>query len=216
MTAMVAVRWHNQKEVAMRITDVSKLKGPLGELNNQLFGENGEERLAELNLWLKRVTVRVLKLVSTVHVCGAKRFIARGAFGKDNSAGIKFWLGDNFKNNFLEKIEKDVPAADLAVHALTKMFRDDSIRAELTSEHEETFLTHLYELIARQPNGEPGKLLTDGKANIFYIRDAKGVFWAVIACWNSAYREWYFSARSVSLPFEWAVGCQVFSQVSRS
>ncbi len=45
----------------MKITDVSKLKGPLTELNNQLFGENGEERLAELNLWLKRVTPEVKK-----------------------------------------------------------------------------------------------------------------------------------------------------------
>lgn len=39
----------------MKIKDVSKLKGPLAELHNQLFGQNGEERLAELNLWLKRV-----------------------------------------------------------------------------------------------------------------------------------------------------------------
>ena len=40
----------------MKITDVSKLRGPLGELHDQILGENGEERLAELNLWLKRVT----------------------------------------------------------------------------------------------------------------------------------------------------------------
>ncbi len=44
----------------MKISDVSKLRGPLGELMNQLLGQNGEERLAELNLWLKRVGVGIL------------------------------------------------------------------------------------------------------------------------------------------------------------
>ena len=32
----------------MKITDVSKLRGPLGELHDQILGENGEERLAVL------------------------------------------------------------------------------------------------------------------------------------------------------------------------
>ena len=45
----------------MRITDVSKLKGPLGELHDQLFGDNGEERLAGLNLWLKGVMTSTFK-----------------------------------------------------------------------------------------------------------------------------------------------------------
>ena len=197
----------------MRIIDVSKLKGPLGELHDQLFGENGEERLAELNLWLKRVT-SVLKRVATVHVCGAKRFVARAAFGKDNPAGVKFFLGGNFEKNFLGKIEENVPATELAVHTLTKASLDAPIRAELTSEREETTLAYLYELISRQPNGESaGPLLTDGKANVFYVRDAKGDLWAVRAGWYSVSREWGVGAYSVSSPDGWSAGSRVFSQV---
>lgn len=200
-----------------RITDVSRLRGPLGELVDQLFGENGEERLAEFNLWLKRVTIRVLKLVAIVRVSGAKRFVARGAFGKDNPAGIKFWLGSNFTNIFLDKIEEDVPATELAIHTLSKASLDAPIRDELTPDREETFLAYLYELISRQPNGESsGKLLTDGKANIFYIRDAKGNPWAVNAYWGSVYRGWGVDAYPVSDPGEWSSGCQVVSQVSSS
>ena len=195
----------------MKITDVSKLKGPLGELHDQLFGDNGEERLAEFNLWLKRVT-SVLRRVTTVHVCDIKRFIASAAFGKDNPAGIKFFLGENFKNNFLGKIEENVPATELAVDVLTKPLLDAPIRAELTHQREETFLAYFYELISKQPNGEAGPLLTSGYTNVFYIRDVKNIVWAVHAYWRSGDRGWNVNADSVTDPNEWHAGSQDVSQ----
>ncbi|MEX1063783.1 MAG: hypothetical protein WED06_00400 [Candidatus Paceibacterota bacterium] len=197
----------------MKITDVSKLRGPLGELHDQLLGENGEERLAELKLWLKRVT-SVLKRITTVQLRGRKHFVARVAFGEDNPAGIKFFLNEDFKNNFLDKVEKNIPATELSVDILTKQSKDEVIRRELTSEREETFLAYLYELVSHQPNGEDGPFPIDGKANIFYIRDAKDELWAVISGWYSCGRGWDVNACSVTSPDGWVVGYRVFSQVS--
>lgn len=192
--------------------DVSEMRGPLGELFEQCSGENGRARFEEFKLWLKRVTVSTLQLIATIHVCGAKRFVARGAFGKDNPAGIKFYLWDNFRNNLLDKIEENVPETTLAVYTLTKASTDGPIRNELSNE--KTTLAYLHELISAQPNGESGLLLTDGKANIFYVLDAKGSLWAVRARWCSGSRGWVVSAGSVTDPDGWLAGCQVFSQVS--
>lgn len=193
---------------------LSEFEGPLGELVQQC--KSNRDRFEEFKLWLKKVRVRILKLVTTVHVCGAKRFVARGAFGKDNPAGIKFYLWGDFSNNFLDKIEEDIPAGELAIYTLTKGSVDGPIREELTSAYEETKLAYLYELVSRQPNGEAGPLLTDGGANIFYIRDAKGQVWTVRAYWGSAHREWVLRAYSVANPVEWFAGNQVVSQASRS
>ena len=195
----------------MKITDVSKLRGPLGELNDQLFGENGEERLAEFNLWLKGVMVSILKLVAVVHVCGAKRFVARGAFGKDNPAGIKFFLGGNFEKNFLGKVEENVQAVELVGQILIRSSVDDPIMEEL-GDCKETTLTYLYELVSRQSRGEAGPLLTNGRANIFYIRDVNGNFWAVHARWCSTSCGWDVDAYSVARPDGWFAGCQVISR----
>jgi len=194
----------------VKITDVFKLRGPLGELNDQLFGENGEERLAEFNLWLKRVG-QLLKRSGTIRVSGAKRFVARGAFGPDNPAGVKFWLNENFKNNFLGKVEEGVPAAELAVQTLTKASRDSLIMDEL-GDKKETFLSYLYELTGRQPRGEIGDLSVE-RVYLFYIRDATGKFWAVRADWRSHGREWCVFASPVSGPGEWFSGFRVVSQV---
>lgn len=199
----------------MSKVDVSEFKGPLGELMDQCSPENGgRARFEEFKLWLKKVTINILKLLTTVHVSGAKCFVACGAFGENNPAGIKFYLWDNFKDNFLDKVEKNISEATLAVYTLTKPSLDASIRFELTSECEETTLAYLYELISAQTDGQAGPLLTDGKANIFYIRDVKGVLWTVRASWCSARREWYVHAHSVTYPVGWDAGGQVFSQVS--
>ena len=86
----------------MRITDVSKMRGPLNELNDQLFGDNGEERLAEFNLWLKVVVANLLKFVSEVSVGPVEKFrvAVADALGTEgvNKDGVRIgFLGDNFK-----------------------------------------------------------------------------------------------------------------------
>jgi len=200
----------------MRITDVSKLKGPLGELNNQLFGNNGEEFLVALNLWLKKVVIKLLKFVTTVSAPAVSCFVACEVFGPNNPDGIRFYIWKGFKTNFLDKIEEDIPATSLAVYTLSQISPDGPIIDELGGSKAETTLAHLYQLVRGQANGQAGLLLTNGYANVFYVRDVEGKLRAVSVYWYSICREWYVRADSVAGPDGWDAGSQVVSQVSSS
>jgi predicted metal-dependent peptidase len=100
---------------------------------------------------------------------------------------------------------------ELRVSQLKKNSLDKPILAEL-GDKAETTLSAIWELLTKQPNGESGVLLTNGYANIFYVRDAKGVLWAVGARWSSG--GWYVCASSVEGPGGWNEGSQVFSRNS--
>ncbi len=155
--------------------------------------------------------VGVLKQVSTVTVSGSKKFVAKIAFGPNNPDGIKFYLGSNFENNFLGKIEENVEPTEIAVPRLEKSSRDPEIMAELGVEKKVIKLSHFYNLIKAQANGQEGTLLVNGCATIAYIEDKEGNLWAVDADWHSDDREWHLSADSVENPFEWNAGRQVLS-----
>ena len=174
---------------------------------------------AELGKILREVfcpapkALSILSQVGTVEANGAKKFIAKDHFKEDTSrkAEVKIsWLGENFKDIFLGKTEEDVENATLTVHRLEKSSLDAPILAEL-GDRAETTLTYLYKLLKKQPNGEKGILLTNGYANIFYIRDAnKGILWAVHAYWHGA--GWFVNAYSVEYPNWWIAGNQVISR----
>jgi len=70
----------------------------------------------------------------------------------------------------------------------------------------------MFALMAEQGNGEDGILLTNGYANIFYIRDIKGVFWAVRCLWGGG--GWRVGAGSVGSPDGWIGGGRFFSRNS--
>lgn len=193
----------------MRITDVSKLKGPLGEVCDQLFGENGEERLAELNLWLKKVTV-ILKHVRFVAVPAIGRFVARDHLSAVNIG----WTGENFKKFFLNEVEKDVLAGEgeIVISKLQKPSLDVLILKEL-GDRAETSLAQFFALIKKQARGQSGGLLVNGYANIAYIRSKKdNKLWAVNAYWYDFSRRWDVEAYSVEVPDGWCAGDQVLSR----
>lgn len=152
------------------------------------------------------VMAKLLKLASTVQVSGATKFVAANHFTVRKSSGIQIaWLNENFKLLFLGKIEKNVEPATLNLYWLAGESLDAPILAEL-GERAETSLAHLVELLKKQPNGESGSLLTDGYANIFYIRGTDGNLWPVFARWRSA--GWCVHACSVEYPW-WRGGRQV-------
>ncbi|MDP3954617.1 MAG: hypothetical protein Q8Q06_04355 [bacterium] len=195
---------------------LSDFQGPRDDFEQKLTGPDGKIWLAAFKRFLRKENpwAKLLVQVDEVEVLGTTRFVAADMFGPNNYAGIKFFLGDSFKENFLGKIEKRVPATDLAVHILVRQSLDRPIIDELGGGREETFLYQLYELISRQPKGEDGPLLVDGKTNIFYIRDAAEVLWAVNVDWDSHRSEWNVNAYSTAHLVEWEVSRQVFSQVS--
>jgi len=155
--------------------------------------------------------IELLKPVTVVSVGDAKRFVVSEAFGPDNPAGIKFWLKDNFKKLFFGLVEENVPATELMISILTKSLFDPSIIAKLGN-RAETKLAYLYELLSKQPRGKSDHhLLTNGCANIFYIRAMNSDFWSVHANWDDFFRGWVVFADSVVYPLWRRDGDQVFS-----
>jgi len=157
----------------------------------------------------------LLEPIGTVGIAATGAFVARERFAIDASRKAKVkisYLGDNFEAWFLDKVEASAQGVMLRYARLIRSAPDEEIRREIGAEHEETTLAAIYALMERQPNGESGVLLTDGRANIFYVRGATGTLRAVYARWDGD--GWLMSACSVSGPIGWDDGFRVFSRNS--
>lgn len=155
-------------------------------------------------------------LGTTTTLATTQKFVAKYKFRKD-SKEVKFYgIWDNFTNRFLAgngKIEEPLGEQVLRYGNLTKNSVDGPIIEELGGEAKaETTLTELYDLLKKQANGEDGDLLTNGYANIFYIRDIEGVLRAVRVYWFDC--GWDVYASSVGRPYVWHAGSRVFSRNS--
>lgn len=151
----------------------------------------------------------ILEYVATVKVSATNRFVASEHIQAANIG----YVGDNFKRLFLNKIEEDVPAAELVISKLKKTSLNDPIMTEL-GEKKKVFLAHFIELLEKQSKGQSDPLIVNGYANIVYIQDEKGNFWAVGARWHVDCLGWIINASSVATPWGWDAGSQVLSQVS--
>ena len=157
---------------------------------------------------------RLLDHVGTVAVDAVERFAVSEKFhaGRDAQGGVNIhWIG--FNTNILHKVEENVPAADLMLFVLRESSRDIPIIAELGGEEiKEVKLAQIWELLKRQARGESGVLLTNGFANIFYVRDVNGELWAVGVCWRSTTHGWLIDALTVDYPNVWFRGSLVISR----
>lgn len=159
----------------------------------------------------------LLEFLRTAECSAQETFKATDFFKEKDSRTEfkKFWLGDNFKANFLKgagKIELDVPAAQLNVYELRKVSQDSPIITALGGKDAaKTYLAYMAKLIKAQPKGQPGELLTNGRANIFYVENDNGELWAVLCDWRSDYRWWHVEAFSITDPDRWIDGCRFFS-----
>lgn len=148
----------------------------------------------------------LLRQVATVVVNGTKKFIAKDYLEAANIG----WTNESFKHFFLDKVEKNVEAANLAVHRLQKASLDAPILDEL-GDRAEISLVRFFELLKKQARDQSGPLLTNGYANIAYIRDSEENLWAVNAYWFDVDRAWYVYADSVEGPLSWLAGRRVLS-----
>lgn len=151
----------------------------------------------------------LLKRFATITVPGVARFVAKDCL-KEANVG---WLGLNFKLHLCDKIEENVPEAKLVVSRLEKPSLDAPILAELDCKAEVS-LAYMFDLLKKQSKGEDDILLTNGYANIFYIRGTDGNLWAVNCRWNSDNRYWDVEANSVEYPYRWNDGNRAFSRDS--
>ncbi len=156
----------------------------------------------------------LLTLTGTIKVRLARKFIARKFFTMENASVAIAYVGENFAASFLRKTEERADSEiSLRYHTLARASVDGPIIAELGGEAKaETTLAEIAALMTKQAHGEPGALLTNGYANIFYVRNAVGVVCAVDLYWCSD--GWIVGARSVAGPNAWNAGCRVFSRDS--
>lgn len=129
---------------------------------------------------IKTPSSDLLVALSTVEVPAVAHFVARDKFTTLNTPdGVKlYWVNDSFRQNFLRKVEYDVPACMLQKSRL----RDDAIDNQILDElglRVATSLAHLWELLKRQPKGEKGTLLVNSLVNICYLEDEGGHLWAM-------------------------------------
>jgi hypothetical protein len=166
----------------------------------------------------KSQPVLLIPIGTTTVAATTTLFVARDRFvvNTGKKAPVKISdLGGNFKDWFLEKVEQPFVGSTLKYGKLSRSSVDGPILAELGGEAEaETTLTELYALMEVQKNGENGTLLTNGYANIFYVRDVTGTLRAVNASWYDD--GWGVYADAVTDPDAWNDDNQVFSRDSRS
>ena len=96
---------------------------------------------------------------------------------------------------------------------------DAEIRAEIGEDQvfsADEFTAIIKTLTTKQSKGEDGTLLTNGYANIFYVRDAEGELRAVSVNWHAGYRGWRVSAYSVARQGRWLAGLHVFSRPAKA
>ncbi|MDO8470618.1 MAG: hypothetical protein Q7S63_01420 [bacterium] len=161
----------------------------------------------------RRIQSGLLELIGTIVIPATSMpFVVREKFVVGNAQAKISWLGENFTTWFLEKIEEPVVETTLRYAKLITSSVDGPILTELGDEKAETTLTQIFALIERQAKGEEGVLLTNGWANIFYIRDVNGELRAVRVGWGGG--DWGVDAGSVEDPDGWGGGRRVFSRNS--
>jgi hypothetical protein len=128
-------------------------------------------------------------------------FVIRDRF--KSGADVRFstvWA--EFKSRFFRQTEAPAPAMTMRKYKLLAFAPDGPIIAELGGEARvETRLGAAFTLLQRQGGGEPGFLQTNGFANIFYVRDERGVLCAIRIGWADA--GWVVDAIPVADPLAW-------------
>lgn len=160
-----------------------------GQLNALVkkIGEKNARGILDDTVRFSVQAVSLLRQVSAVDVNAVERFVAKDQLLWANVS----WTGKNFDCLFLDKVEIDVPAGEIAIHKPEKSSLDRFfITAEL-GEKAEIYLAHFFELLHKQAKREKGDPpLTNGRAIIAYVCGVDGKLWTVYATWNDVYRNW--------------------------
>jgi len=126
------------------------------------------------------------------------------------------WVSDFFRDHVLSvaKKTKAVRAQKGANFQLEDHSSDKEIRAEFPENHifedASAFCAHLAGMIERQWSGTEGDLISNGYANIFYVRGKDNEVFAVIVFWLVVRREWRVGAYRLG-DDRWAAGDRAFS-----
>jgi len=137
--------------------------------------------------------------------------VIRSCFTQNTAVRLSTIFAE-FKNRFFDKTEPPAGDAPYRKYKLLHISADGPIIAALGGESKvEGAFTAAFALLQRQPRGETGFLQTNGYANIFYVRDKKGVLCAIRIGWASD--GWVVDAISVEDPLAWNGKHEIFCPV---
>lgn len=153
--------------------------------------------------------MQVAVLKSTVIIPACRPFNAHNALAEDGYPD--FWHRPSFSDMY-SKIGVTYPTTNQNLNIFQNV-KSASLGNVLAQVHAKPmslseFATTLVYLTSKQPNGESGKLSTDGTWNIFYVEIAPNQCVAVDVSWYSLRSEW--GVYVVSLEGEWGAGRQFF------
>lgn len=154
----------------------------------------------------------LLETVETIEVPGCQEpFEVRSHF--ERSPGVVYsTIWSEFKERFYAKVETPRAPSRIRKYRLLSISPDGPIISELGGEGKvETSVGAAHWLMTRQGRGSSGILQTNGFANIFYIRDLKGVLCAVRIGWDGD--GWVIDAISVKDPLAWNGKHEIFCPV---
>jgi hypothetical protein len=155
--------------------------------------------------------MRVLDFVRHVEVPAFTHFVAADHFREGRTPGglSITWIGANFLRRFAHKVEEYASARELDVYELKRSAGNDAIIDDIGGQPETT-LHDVWVLLERQAHGEEGPLRTDSRPNVFYVRDAEGVLWAVDAVWGGA--GWEIGASALDERRPWGAPASVIAR----
>ena len=154
---------------------------------------------------LMPVTSKTAKAIAT--------FVVTEYFKMDSSKKARckiMALGNDFRENFLGKVEENIPARTLVVSELQEHSRSQDILA-LLGDRAETALAHVFELLCDQRNGETGALNADGRGNVVYARDMTGTLRDMSLTWFNQPRGWFIDSFEIGGQHGWPRTSRVVS-----
>ena len=160
-------------------------------------------------------TRRVLRPLNLTPTPVTRPFKVNQAFLNKGNGQVKIYdWGRNFGDWFVDKEETGAPAP-LSVYVIepeggSSYAYDRDIVADLGGEEvAKIAMADFWDQIVIQGHGQPGQLHVDGRANIGYAEDAKGVFRVVSA--DRFWDGWLFDAYGFPDPSWWDVGDHVLA-----
>ncbi len=208
-----------------------EINGPLGQLMQNLAGNEGEIWLTEFKLFLRKEPCWLSKddwslptssaditLPSTVLM---GKFIARNFFieTKDNKARLRIYKIDiSFRKWFLNEVESPQPSRIISSRILSVASSQSSdILLGLGGPKKAALkLQDIASLLRNQTQGEVGHLLTNGSDNVFYIWAKTDLILQVRVnfCHQVAYRGWTITADIINKFTVCVEGSKIFSRKS--